>query len=118
MDTIMVPGGLGCTGRHIAARLTARGRSVVGYNRDFAPREVGIAMLQGELFDVPRLVRVLQQHGIEQIVYTAAMSHPTLSLEFPIATFAVNDDGTVALLEAARLAGVKRFVNFSPNFSH
>jgi UDP-glucose 4-epimerase len=44
-------------------------------------------MVQGELFDVPRLVRVLQQHGIGEIVHTAAMSHPTLSLEFPIATF-------------------------------
>ena len=30
-----------------------------------------------------------------------------------IATFAANVDGTVALLEAARFAGVKRLVNFS-----
>jgi UDP-glucose 4-epimerase len=87
MDTIMVTGGLGFTGRHITARLTAGGRSVVSYNRDFAPSEDGVAMVQGELFDVPRLVRVLQQHDIGEIVHTAAMSHPTLSLEFPIATF-------------------------------
>jgi UDP-glucose 4-epimerase len=113
MDTIMVTGGLGFTGRHITARLTAGGRSVVSYNRDFAPSEDGVAMVQGELFDVPRLVRVLQQHDIGEIVHTAAMSHPTLSLEFPSATFAANVDGTVALLEAARLAGVKRVVNFS-----
>lgn len=87
MDTIMVTGGLGFTSRHITARLTAGGRSVVSYNRDFAPSEDGVAMVQGELFDVPRLVRVLQQHGIGGIVHTAAMSHPRLSLEFPIATF-------------------------------
>jgi UDP-glucose 4-epimerase len=87
MDTIMVTGGLGFTGRHITARLTAGGGSVVSYNRDFAPSEDGVAMVQGELFDVPRLVRVLQQHGIGEIVHTAPMAHPTLSLEFPIATF-------------------------------
>src|SRR5918999_4485584 len=113
MDTIMVTGGRGFTGRHITARLTAGGRSVVSYNRDFDSSEDGVVMVQGELFDVSRLVRVLQQHGIREIVHTAAMSHPTLSLEFPIATFAANVDGTVALLEAARLAGVKRVVNFS-----
>jgi nucleoside-diphosphate-sugar epimerase len=66
MDTIMVTGGLGFTGRHITARLTAGGRSVVSYNRDFAPSEDGVAMVQGELFDVPRLVRVLKEHRIER----------------------------------------------------
>jgi nucleoside-diphosphate-sugar epimerase len=113
MDTIMVTGGRGFTGRHITARLVGAGRSVVSYNRDFDSSEDGVVMVQGELFDVSRLVRALQQHGIREIVHTAAMSHPTLSLEFPIATFAANVDGTVALLEAARLAGVKRVVNFS-----
>jgi UDP-glucose 4-epimerase len=113
MDTIMVTGGLGFTGRHITQRLAAGGRSVASYNRDFAPVEDGVALVQGERFDVPRLVWVLKEHGIEQIVHTAAISHPTLSLEFPIAMFAANVDGTVALLEAARLAGVKRVVNFS-----
>ena len=84
MGTVMVTGGLGLTGRHITARLMAGGRSVVSYNRDVAPSEDGVATVQGELFDVPGLVRVLQQHGIAEIVHTAAMSHPTLSLEFPI----------------------------------
>jgi nucleoside-diphosphate-sugar epimerase len=42
MDTIMVTGGPGFTGRHITARLTAGARSVVSYNRDFAPREDGV----------------------------------------------------------------------------
>ena len=70
-------------------------------------------MVQGELFDVPRLVRVLKEHRIEQIVHTAAMSHPALSLDFPIATFAANVEGTLSLLETARLADVRRVVNFS-----
>jgi hypothetical protein len=76
---------------------------------------------------------VLQQHGIREIVHTAAMSHPTPSLEFPIATFAAKVDPrsrypgardgrdcewivafkAPRLLETARLAGVKRVVNFS-----
>jgi nucleoside-diphosphate-sugar epimerase len=42
---------------------------------------------------------------------TAAMSH--LSIEFPIATFQANVEGTVHLFESARLSGVKRIVYFS-----
>jgi UDP-glucose 4-epimerase len=71
METIMVTGGLGFTGRHITKRLAAGGHRVVSYNRDFAPREDEIVMAQGELFDVARLVRVLKADGIRQIVHTA-----------------------------------------------
>ena len=113
MDAIMITGGQGFTGRHITQRLAASGRRVISYNRDFATDEDGAHVVQGELFDVPRLVRVLKEHRIEQIVHTAAMSHPTLSLDFPIATFAANVEGTLSLLEAARLADVRRVVNFS-----
>jgi nucleoside-diphosphate-sugar epimerase len=37
METIMVTGGLGFTGRHITKRLAVGGHCVVSYNRDFAP---------------------------------------------------------------------------------
>jgi len=113
MDPIMITGGRGFTGRHITQRLAVGGRRVISYNRDFTTDADGAQMVQGELFDVPRLVRVLKEHGIGQIVHTAAMSHPTLSLDFPLATFAANVEGTLSLLEAARLAGVRRVVNFS-----
>jgi UDP-glucose 4-epimerase len=113
MDATMITGGQGFTGRHITQRLAAGGRRVISYHREFATDEDGAHTVQGELFDVPRLVWVLKEHRIEQIVHTAAMSHPTLSLDFPIATFAANVEGTLSLLEAARLANVRRVVNFS-----
>jgi nucleoside-diphosphate-sugar epimerase len=113
MDTIMITGGRGFIGRHITQRLVASGCHVISYNRDFATDADGARMVQGELFDVPRLVRVLKEHGVGQIVHTAALSHPTLSLDFPIATFTANVEGTLSLLEAARLADIRRVVNFS-----
>ena len=67
---------------------------------------------------MPRLVRTLEEHGVERIVHTAAMSHPELSIDLPVTTFAANVDGTVHLLEAARLAGVHRVVNFSSHCSY
>jgi UDP-glucose 4-epimerase len=115
----MVTGGLGYVGRHLVARLARDGERVVSYNRDFADSpDPHVVCVQGELFDVPRLVRTLQEHAVERIVHTAAMSHPELSIEFPVTTFAANVDGSVQLLEAARLAGVRRVVNFSSHCSY
>src|SRR5919206_4321307 len=115
----MVTGGLGYVGRHLVARLSRDGERVVSFNRDFAESDdPNVTCVQGELFDVPRLVRTFEEHGVERIVHTAAMSHPELSIDFPVTTFAANVDGTVQLLEAARLAGVRRVVNFSSHCSY
>jgi UDP-glucose 4-epimerase len=111
--TVLVTGGGGFTGRHVVRRLVESGHTVVSYDRDYSvasdPSVIGV---QGELFDIPRLMHVLQQHEVDAIVHTAAMSHPTLSLEFPVGTFAANVEGTLGVLEAARMAGVRRVVNF------
>src|SRR5262249_55008174 len=68
---------------------------------------------QGALSDAPRIVGALSAEKIGAIIHTAAMSHPDLLIDLPITTVAANIDGTIYLLEAAKLAGVKRIVNFS-----
>jgi UDP-glucose 4-epimerase len=113
VKTILVTGGLGFTGRHIIDRLIGAGYRVVSYNRDFATGGDAVIFAQGELFDVSRLTRVMRDNGVSAVVHTAALSHPTLSIDFPVATFAANVDGTLGVLEAMRLAGVTRLVNFS-----
>jgi UDP-glucose 4-epimerase len=110
----MVTGGLGYCGRHIVTALRARGEQVVSYNRDYAESDdAAVTLVQGELYDVPRLLDTIQKHSVERIVHTAAMSHPDLSIQFPIATFQANVEGTVSLFEAARLARIRRIVYFS-----
>jgi UDP-glucose 4-epimerase len=114
MSATMVTGGLGYCGRHVVDQLRTRGENVVSYNRDYAEAAAdGVTLVQGELYDIPRLLQTIREHSVERIVHTAAMSHPDLSIEFPIATFQANVDGTVNLFEAARLAGVHRIVYFS-----
>jgi nucleoside-diphosphate-sugar epimerase len=114
VPAILVTGGLGYCGSHIVRALAERGEQVVSYNRDFSEAsEAGVTPVQGELFDIGRLVRTMREHGVSRIVHTAAMSHPDLSIEFPVATFHANVDGTLHLFEAARLCGVRRIVSFS-----
>jgi UDP-glucose 4-epimerase len=113
LRTVLVTGGGGFTGRHIIRRLVASGRTV-SYNRNFSvSSDPGVVSEQGELFDIPRLMHVLQERRVDAIVHTAAMSHPLLSLDFPVGTFAANVEGTLGVLEAARVTGVQRVVNFS-----
>jgi UDP-glucose 4-epimerase len=115
VPAVLVTGGTGFLGRHLVDALADEGVSVVSYNRDYAdgdaPNSVAV---QGELFDIPRLVAVLQEHRVERIIHTAAQSHPEISVELPLTTFAANVDGTLGVFEAARMSGVvRRIVNFS-----
>lgn len=114
MGAILVTGGLGYVGRHIVGTLDRARRKVVSYNRDYSEVATDyVTSVQGELFDIPRLVRTIRDHKVSGIIHTAAMSHPDLSIELPLTTVAANIDGTVHLFEACRLAGTQRIVNFS-----
>ncbi|MEU8226659.1 NAD-dependent epimerase/dehydratase family protein [Kribbella sp. NPDC048915] len=110
----LVTGGRGFVGRHLVDQLLAAGDEVVSYNRDYVIDDrPGLTVVQGELFDLPRLTRAIGEHGVDRIIHTAGQSHPGVSIDLPLTTFAANADGTLAVFEAARMTGVRRIVNFS-----
>src|SRR5690242_2223457 len=112
--TILVTGGTGFVGRYIVDALVAAGVPVVSYNRDYAePPDPLVTCVQGELFDIPALVRTIEEHAVTAIIHTAAMSDPSVSIELPVTAFASNVDGSLKLFEAARMTSVRRIVNFS-----
>lgn len=112
--TTLVTGGTGFVGRYIVDQLAAQGTPTISYNRDFAVAEhPSVTAVQGELFDLPKLVRTLTEHRVDRIIHTAAMSHPEISIDLPVTTFAANVDGTLKLFEAARMGDTRRIVNFS-----
>jgi UDP-glucose 4-epimerase len=112
--TTLVTGGRGFVGRHLVEQLLAAGEPVITYNRDYSvdPRP-GVTPVLGELFDLPRLTDTLRTHNVGRIIHTAGQSHPALSIELPVTTFAANADGTLAVYEAARMSDVRRIVFFS-----
>lgn len=110
---ILVTGGLGVNGSWVTKKLADRGLvpvvldtradfSLIGH--DYARR---IVFVQGDVSDDTLIAKVLKDHRIERIVHLAAMvGHP----DDPAGVFRVNALATVSLLEAARAAGIKRFV--------
>ncbi|HLJ62510.1 MAG TPA: NAD-dependent epimerase/dehydratase family protein [Stellaceae bacterium] len=112
--SILVTGGAGFIGRYIVEGLVASGTRAISYNRDYIEAgDPGVHAVQGELYDLPKLVRVFREEEVAAVIHTAGMSHPEISIDLPITTFTANVEGTLHLFEAARMAGLRRIVNFS-----
>lgn len=107
---VLVTGGTGFIGSRVVARLAATGTPVV---RGGPPPELGLpagdddgpAAVPVDVTDVDALVAVLREHRVGGIVHLAApsiaaLAAPTALLE-PVRS-------VLAVLEAARLAGVER----------
>lgn len=109
---ILVTGASGALGSRIVRRLTARGvpvRAMVR-NRAWAEAEGRLAGLsvewaEGDVTQPPTLGAAMR--GVETVIHTAA-----IAIERGTRTYeAVNYQGTVHVVDAARSAGVRRFVN-------
>lgn len=121
---ILVTGGAGFIGSHLVRRLVMKsGHDVVNLDalkysgnrantRDLEghPR---YGFVHGDIADQPLVKRLLQEHGIEGVINAAAETHVDRSIVDP-GSFAKTDVvGTGVLLEEARQAGVKRFLQVS-----
>lgn len=114
---VLVTGGLGAIGSWVLRELVARGERPVVYDarRDTSliPDLVeAIDLHVGDVLDLPHLLRLGQQHGVDRILHLAALMPPAAQAN-PYQGFRVNAEGSVLLLEVARLLRVRRIVCMS-----
>jgi UDP-glucuronate 4-epimerase len=121
---VLVTGSAGFVGSHLAEALIAGGHDVVGLDAfvEYYPRSMKEANIAGLLADPQfRLVEADLRHadlapaldGVEAVVHAAAMAGlPRSWTEFQ-SYMDCNLLGTQRLLDAARDAGIRRFVHIS-----
>ncbi len=111
---ILVTGGLGVNGAWVTRKLIERGLNPIVLENRMDLSLLGEAwarkakIVQGDVTDVETMLRTLREYKIERVVHMAGLI-AGLQAD-PLKGFNVNALGTVGLLEAARIAGVERFV--------
>lgn len=114
---ILVTGGAGFIGSnltqallHAGARVTVLDNLSTGFlhNMEEFAHEANFSFIQGDIRDPETCKTALQ--GVDAISHQAALGSVPRSIEFPLTTHDVNATGFLTILEAARLAGVKRMV--------
>ena len=111
MMRVLVTGGSGFIGSHVVDKLRARGHEPVIY--DLRPLAVAsrpgtVDTVLGSITDREALERAL--HSCDAVAHLAAVADVNDVHASPEDAERVNARGTVAVLEAARRAGVKRIV--------
>jgi UDP-glucose 4-epimerase len=113
----LVTGGAGFIGSHLVDRLLSDGHSVVvldnfssGHPKNLKhlsdhPR---LAVHQVDIADAAAIKELFS--GVDWVFHLAALADIVPSIEQPLEYHRSNVDGTIAVLEGARAAGVKRFI--------
>ncbi|HRX83804.1 MAG TPA: GDP-mannose 4,6-dehydratase [Phycisphaerae bacterium] len=123
MTTVAVTGAAGFIGSHLCEALLARGDRVVGIDcfddfYDPAIKRANLAnctphedfrLIEADIRDRDAMNAALAD-GVDAVVHLAARAGVRPSIEQPVLYTDVNVNGTVVMLEAARQAGIQRFV--------
>ena len=113
MATILVTGGAGFIGSHLAAGFLADGHrvlvldSLVTGRRENVPP--GATFLHRDLRD-PGLAEILRAERVDVVDHHAAQANVRISVEDPLVDAAANILGSLALIQACRHAGVRRIL--------
>lgn len=113
MARILVTGGSGMVAQHVAEAALARGCEVVLADHAWPAGRDWVASVRRVTFDIRDAAACrAAADGAVAVVHCAAMVGPARARVDPLATLAVNVQGTANLLEAAHAAGA-RLVNVS-----
>jgi nucleoside-diphosphate-sugar epimerase len=115
---VLVTGGAGFIGSHIVERLVKEKHQVkvidnfsTGHRKNLAAVAAKIELVEGDIRDLSAVRQAMRGCGI--VFHEAALCSVSRSVDNPGDTNAVNIDGTLNILLAARDEGVKRVVSAS-----
>jgi UDP-arabinose 4-epimerase len=110
---VLVTGGAGFIGSHVAKALAVHGMVPVTYDSLVHGHRSAVRwgpFVHGDIGDAARLRETIRRYGIDAIVHLAAFAYVGESIEYPARYFENNVRKGLVLLEAAIEAGIQRFV--------
>jgi UDP-glucose 4-epimerase len=113
MSRILVTGGAGYIGSHVALQLRTRGEEIVvldNLSTGFRDAVRGAPLVVGDVGDRELVERVLNEHGIDTVIHFAAHTIVPESVRDPLKYYGNNTCGTRSLLASCAAAGVRHFV--------
>jgi UDP-glucuronate 4-epimerase len=122
--TILVTGAAGFIGSHLCERLLAEGNTIVGldnFDSFYSPAvkegnirgfgfSPGFTLVRGDIRDRNLVEQVFKNNSIDTVIHLAAKAGVRPSILDPVGYADVNINGTVVLLEAARVSGCAKFI--------
>ena len=112
---VVVTGGAGFIGSHLAERLAQEGANVcildnfaTGKLENLASVAADFELTTGDIRDPDVAMKVVT--GADTVFHLAALGSVSRSVDDPTTSHHVNVDGTLNLLVAAKQAGVRRFI--------
>ena len=115
----LVTGGTGFIGAYTIRDLLHQGEKVVSYDASPDLNIMANALTQdeiqktvrvfGDIGDLPLILNTIREHKVESIVHFASLQIPASDAN-PYLALKINSEGTLNILEACRIADIKRLV--------
>lgn len=112
---ILITGGAGFIGSHLTDRILASGGRVrvldnlsTGKLENLPKGNKSLEFVRGDIQEWKTVSDCV--HGMDAVVHLAAVASVQASVDHPMETHRTNFDGTLNLLEASRVHGIKRMI--------
>ena len=121
MNRILLTGGFGYIGSHTASILADNKEEFIIYD-DFSNSKISIIerlekttnqkikYVEGDIRNTKKLTDVIRTYQISSVIHFAALKSVEESVNNPLEYYDVNVLGTISLLKAMKINGVKKFL--------
>jgi len=121
MGSILITGGFGYIGSHTAALLAEINKDFVIYDNFCNSKKSVIKRLEmiinkkvnyeiGDIRDIKKLVKLINKYKVESVIHFAALKSVENSISNPIEYYENNVGGSISLLYAMEMTGVKKLL--------
>lgn len=113
--SILITGGNGFVASNICRALVEKGKHVVVFDVTFRRLRIfenildKIVIVKGNILDLSSLLETMKQHNVKGVIHTCALL-PEATIKRINWVFKINVEGTVNVLEAARLLDLRKVV--------